>query len=318
MSDSLVNSLGWEEDPPDGEILRSRTKLGQLRIWHFPRKGITQINGKDFAGPVHHPGLYILLHNQEKKVYVGESSDLRDRLDNHNRNPPKEIGNFDQIIAIGNGRDVNHSILTENSMRLYLEKAMIHILEDGGILTPINKMKEEPKMTAASETIGKRLQEELHFVLQKLGFAIKLIKSLVPIEVISDEALLTMLAAKGYRIEKTKRDQIILQDGTPIFVRPGTKPRKSEPGWHITLRSKPRELLNQEKGALAISRGYGYLIDAVTLKKWLGENLWPMKAGKEAIDVYADLDQEKLFYHTDYQPLDLKPFILTNLEKKIQ
>jgi hypothetical protein len=179
-------------------------------------------------------------------------------------------------------------------------------------------MKEEPRMTAASQTIGERLQEELQFVLLKLGLAAPSKKITSPSGPITDEQLKTLLEAKGHQIEKTKRDQIILRGGLRLFVRPGTKPRKSEPGWHITLRTKPRDVLNQERGALIIARGYGYMVDAISLKKWLGDNLWPIKTGKEAIDIYADLDQEKLYYHTDYEPLDLKPCILTDLEKKIK
>ncbi|GAI11804.1 unnamed protein product, partial [marine sediment metagenome] len=75
----MDNSLGWEEDPPDGDIIRARTKLGQLRIWYFPRSGVSQVNGKDFAGPIAHPGLYILVNTQDKISYIGESSDLRKR-----------------------------------------------------------------------------------------------------------------------------------------------------------------------------------------------------------------------------------------------
>jgi hypothetical protein len=176
-------------------------------------------------------------------------------------------------------------------------------------------MKEEPKMSAASQTIGERLQVELRFVLVKLGLARLMSKITTPSEEITDEKLIQLVEAKGHKVEKRKRDQIIVENCQQLFVRPGTKPRKSELGWHITLRTKPRDLLNQEKGALLISRGYGYLIDASALKQWLGDNLWPIKPGKEAIDIYADLEQERLYYHTDYTPLDLEPYRLTDLSK---
>jgi len=32
---------GWEEDPPDNDLIRARTKLGQLRLWHFTKEGFS-------------------------------------------------------------------------------------------------------------------------------------------------------------------------------------------------------------------------------------------------------------------------------------
>lgn len=314
----MASEFGWEEDPADGDISRARTKLGQLRVWRFPRLGISQINGKDFAGPTHHPGLYVLVNKQKNEAYVGESIDLRKRLDEHNKSPPKELGEWTDTITLGDGRSYYQSILTENSMRQYLEKALIRLITECGALHPVNKMREEPKMSAASQTIAERLQIELRFVLAKLGLARLVSKSAVPSEEIADDKLTQLIEAKGHKVEKRKRDQIIVENCQPMFVRPGTKPRKTELGWHITLRTKPRDILNQGKGALVISRGYGYLVDSAVLKKWLGDNLWPIKPGKEAIDIYADLEQEKLYYHTDYSPLGLEPYRLTDLSKQVK
>ncbi len=311
----MASQFGWEEDPPDGDILRARTKLGQLRVWRFPRQGISQINGKDFAGPTHHPGLYILVNEPKKEGYAGESIDLRKRLDDHNKSPPKELGEWTETITLGDGRGYYQSILTETTMRLYLEKALIKLVNECGALQLVNKMKEEPKMSAASQTIAERLEIELRFVLAKLGLAKQTTKTLTPMDEITDDKLIELIEAKGHRVQRTKRDQIIGDYGLPFFKRPGTKPRKSEPGWHVTLRTKPRDMLNQGKGFLVISRGCGYLIDSVTLKQWLGENLWPIKPGKEAIDIYADLEKEKLYYHIDYAPLELESFRLTDLGK---
>ncbi|GAI52039.1 unnamed protein product, partial [marine sediment metagenome] len=122
----------------------------------------------------------------------------------------------------------------------------------------INEVKEEPKMSASSQTIGQKLEGELQFVLMKLGLVkhVQIIKVLT--DLIPEERLLNLLASKEYQATETKRDQIIV-NGQPFFKRPGTKPRKTESGWHITLRTKPRDILYQGKGALVISRGRGYI-----------------------------------------------------------
>lgn len=66
----MDDGYGWEEDPPDGSIVRLKTKLGQLRVWRFPRDSLDQINGKDFAGGIEHPGLYILTKESDSKLML--------------------------------------------------------------------------------------------------------------------------------------------------------------------------------------------------------------------------------------------------------
>jgi hypothetical protein len=306
----MAEGYGWEEDPSDGSIIRSRTKLGQFRVWRFPRDSLDQINGKDFAGGIEHPGLYILTKESEPKAYVGESSALRKRLQDHTKNGPKELPDWTDVTVLSDGRSIYQSMLTDANQRLFLEKSIIRHLSESGLLTPVNHQTEEPKLTAAIETIASRLDEELLFVLVKLGMALPSTKKKVPTAELSRDELTRLLTGKKKRVEKIARDQWRVK-GESFYFRPGTKPRKTERGWHITLRVKPRETLFQEKGGLMIPRGRGYLIPAKALKDWLGPKLWPIEAGKEAIDIYADLDEEKLWNLAGFPTLDLSKYRLS-------
>lgn len=307
-----MTDYGWEEDPPDDDgITRLRTKLGQLRVWKFARESLEQVNGKDLAGGIAHPGLYLLVDENEAKVYIGESSDIRKRLKDHDKGVKEQLSNWDTIYVLSDGRNHFQSIFTESTLREYMEKSTIKHVSDAGILKHINKQEEVPKMTVALETLAGRLNEELLFVLSKLGLArIAIVKKKVSTAEIGQAELKDLLARKGLIVDKIVRDKFLI-GGMPYFSRPGTKPRKTEPGWHITLRAAPRKAIHEGKGALVISRGRGYLISAVEIQTWLKDNLWPMKAAKEAIDIYADLEAEKLYYHMDYPPLELEKFRLS-------
>jgi predicted GIY-YIG superfamily endonuclease len=308
-----MERYGWEEDPLDAQnIIRARTKLGQLRVWKFPREVTTKINGLDFAGAMDHPGLYILLNGGGKSIYVGETGDLKTRLNTHNKTPPKELTDWHQVVVLNDGRNYAQSIFTDQTLRLFLEKKLIRLIETSGLFKPVNRVKEEPKMSMATKSVAEKTWEELALVLTKLGLAID-----GPVEIINEDELSVdnikaiLSYMKDMKPDKIVRDQFIIS-GIPFFYRPGTAPRTSEKGWHITLRIKPRESLGEGKGGLIINRGKGYLIEAEKMKEWLGQKLWPIEKGKEAIDLYADLHNEKLFAVKDHPPLDLKPFRLSD------
>ena len=175
MNSQVEGSLGWEADPPDEDILRARTKLGRLRIWHLPRTGLPQINGKDFAGTLAHRDLYILVNDSTKEAYTGESSYLRKRLSDYDKSSSEELKDSSSMLVIGDGRGHYQSMFTESTLRPYFEKVAIKQISSAGILRPVNKMKEEPKMSVAVQTVAQRLEDELQFVFAKLGIALPVV-----------------------------------------------------------------------------------------------------------------------------------------------
>ena len=269
-----------------------------------------QVNGKDFAGELTHPGLYILTENGQSKAYVGESSDLKQRLRIHSQKGPKELPNWTEVTVIGDGRSYYQSILTETTLRLFFEKATVQHLKDGGILQPVNKQIDPPKMTVAAETVATLLDDELVFVLVDLGIASRTAKKTAPAMPIKDGDLTKGLAGKGWNVQKTGRYEWKMND-EPWFKSEGTKPRTNEKGWHITFGITRSEDLSKGKGGLIISRGRGYAIPAKALVEWLKDKLWSEKGAKEKTEVYADLNNEILWHRNDYPTLDLKEYRLT-------
>jgi hypothetical protein len=303
-----MDGYGWEEDPPDGLVTRARTKLGQLRVWQFGKEGITQINGLDFAGPMEHPGIYLLYDEEQHRAYVGETGNLSDRLKAHLRGGPGEFRTWDEVIVINDGRNYAQSVFTDGTLRGYLEKAVVRQLNEMGHYKPVNTVTEPPLLSVATKVIAENLEKELLFVLDKLDFVTGVVP-IVPDKEIPDEEVKTLLDAAGHPVAKVSRDQWLVNN-EPYFLRPGTKPRRGERGWHITLRLKPRQTLASGKGALLIPRGRGYSIPAADLQNWLHDELGTIREGKEAIDIYADLRAEQLLYKVDFPPLDLTHYRL--------
>jgi GIY-YIG catalytic domain len=307
-----LDRFGWDTDPVDADgIVRSRTKTGQLRVWRFPRSSLGQVNGKDFAGELTHPGLYILTEEGQTKAYVGESGDLKKRLRDHSQKGPKELPNWTDITVIGDGRSFYQSIFTEVTMRLSMEKAIIQHLKEGGILQPVNTQTDPPRMSVGFETVASALDDELVHVLTSLGITKPVAKRKeAPSEPVRDADLKKLLVTRKMTVQRTGKYEWEVDNET-WFVSAGTKPRPREKGWHITFGITRSEDLSKGKGGLIVSRGRGYVVPAKELAKWLKDNLWSASGKKEKTEVYADLNGERLWHRNDYPTLDLNPFRLT-------
>ena len=166
-------------------------------------------------------------------------------------------------------------------------------------------------MSVGFETVASALDDELVHVLTNLGLTRPIPKRKeAPSEPIKEPDLKRLLANKKMKVQGTGKYEWKVDDET-WFVSGGTKPRPREKGWHITFGITRSEDLSKGKGGLIVSRGRGYLIPAKMLSEWLKENLWSNKGAKEKTEVYADLNEEKLWHRNDYEILDLNPFRLT-------
>ncbi len=290
---------GWEEDPPDKGLIRARTKLGQLRLWRFPREGVKRVNGLDFAGPLEHPGLYILYDRNTRQAYVGETSDLRGRLETHYQKGPKELKDWTDAIVINDGRSYAQSIF-RSDVRSYLEKRLISHISSGGIYQVVNKVRGEPRLDVGTKVLAEKLDEELLFVLEKIGFAKILPKMIVPEDYVSVDDVKSMLEAKGYKCKLGEKEGIV--DGERAYIRPGSKKRK---GWQITIRGKFIQDARSGKGYLIVNRGNCFLIPLAKLKDWLGNKLNTVTR-----DIYIRLDEKMVYCTKDLEPLDISEFQL--------
>ena len=88
--------LGFQSLPENGlKIVRSRTLLGNMRLWEIPRSEQALETVVEEIGRSPIPGLYVLLDERaEKRAYIGQTEDIRARLLNHIRAPEDKIRNY--------------------------------------------------------------------------------------------------------------------------------------------------------------------------------------------------------------------------------
>jgi len=121
------NGIGYHEDPKNSNgIIRARTTK-QIRSWQIPRsiKALEKLN--DEMGNIPFPGNYILFDRM--KVYIGEASNIYDRLKSHIKNPVDKIKNWDNALILNDGRPATQSDFNDTVVRLAIELYLIRLLK---------------------------------------------------------------------------------------------------------------------------------------------------------------------------------------------
>ena len=121
------NSIGFYEEPRNGNgIVRSRTTL-QIRSWDIPRtqKALERFNTE--IGKSEFPGIYMLF--AKHKVYVGEAKSLYARIKTHTAIPDDKITDWDRAIIINDGRPATQSDFNDTVIRRALEVYLIRLLK---------------------------------------------------------------------------------------------------------------------------------------------------------------------------------------------
>jgi len=114
-------------------------------------------------------GLYLLINSDKNKIYVGESSDIKIRANNHKK--PKELmdDGFDRMILLWDGRPNTISHFGNETFRKILEKKCIKLFNEHSTYDLYNTIKGQKKMdkniTIASSV--DRFLDELNFLLPK-------------------------------------------------------------------------------------------------------------------------------------------------------
>ena len=109
------------------------------------------------------PGLYLLIDSDKKKIYIGESSNVKERANNH---PKIE---FDKMILLWDGRHNKTSHFGNETFRKTLEKKCIKLFKKQSSYYVINTIEEPKKMdeNIIIKSSVNRFSEELEFLLQK-------------------------------------------------------------------------------------------------------------------------------------------------------
>ena len=285
--------FGYMDNPANGlGIIRSRTLLGNLRLWDIPRceEALDIIINEIGHSPI--PGLYLLFDEKSKIVYIGQSENLKNRLTTHITSPDEKIKNWDRAIIINDARNASQSDLNDENIRLILETYLVKLFK-------INRYKvttasiRKPSLSATQKTLTNSFKVEIILLLTRKSKITKILTERGDDEVYNDEVL-KKLKSKGYKIEKWGKIEAIV-NGQKTFLRPGSNKSK---GWQVTFRgNKPdsfKTCLEKGKGYLLIPRGPILLIPLNELRDFiLGNDKEAFK--RDTIDVFVRFDEEKIF-----------------------
>ncbi len=126
-------------------------------------KNLEAVKGFDISG------LYLLINSDKNKIYVGESSDIKIRANNHKK--PKELmdDGFDRMILLWDGRPNTISHFGNETFRKTLEKKCIKLFYEHSTYALYNTIKRQKKMdkNITIKFSVDRFSEELDFLLRK-------------------------------------------------------------------------------------------------------------------------------------------------------
>ena len=274
--------IGYHEDPKNSNgIIRARTTK-QIRSWQIPRsiKALEKLNEE--MGKIASPGNYILFDRM--KVYIGEASNIYDRLRTHIKNPEDKIKNWDSALILNDGRPAAQSDFNDTVVRLALELHLIRLFKANkyrvtsqGRQTTLNPIQKQ--------TVSSLLQELNHFLLKKNIISKALEEE--GLEEIFEDELKKLLTDQGKRIQKWTAYEAIV-DGQKAYIRPGSlKPK----GWQITFRDRFLNSLQKGDGYLLVSRDGVLLIRLRTVRQVVKDK---SAYQQNTIDVYILFTSEKI------------------------
>jgi hypothetical protein len=274
--------IGYHEDPKNSNgIIRARTTK-QIRSWQIPRsiKALEKLNEE--MGKIAFPGNYILFDRM--KVYIGEASNIYDRLRTHIKNPEDKIKNWDSALILNDGRPAAQSDFNDTVVRLALELHLIRLFKANkyrvtsqGRQTTLNPIQKQ--------TVSSLLQELNHFLLKKNIISKALEEE--GLEEIFEDELKKLLTDQGKRIQKWTAYEAVV-DGQKAYIRPGSlKPK----GWQITFRDRFLNSLQKGDGYLLVSRDGVLLIPLRTVRQVVKDK---SAYQQNTIDVYILFTSEKI------------------------
>lgn len=213
--------IGYHEDPKNSNgIIRARTTK-QIRSWQIPRsiKALEKLNEE--MGKIAFPGNYILFDRM--KVYIGEASNIYDRLRTHIKNPEDKIKNWDSALILNDGRPAAQSDFNDTVVRLALELHLIRLFKANKYRV-ISQGRQTTLNPIQKQTVSSLLQELNHFLLKKNIISKALEEE--GLEEIFEDELKKLLTDQGKRIQKWTAYEAIV-DGQRLISDPVASSRKA-------------------------------------------------------------------------------------------
>jgi hypothetical protein len=303
---------GYQENPKNGlGIVRARTQLGNLRLWDIPReeRALDLVVSEISSTSV--PGLYLLFEdNNSKKVYIGQTENLKSRLSTHIRIPEGKIKNWHRAIIINDGRGALQSDLNDENVRLLLENYLVELFKVNGYQM-VTSSSRQPSLSPTQLLLANTFKDEMNILLTRKSKITKLLTGRGDDEVYNDEVR-KALQNKGYKINNWGKKEAIINN-QKVFIRPGSsKPH----GWQITFRGqKPdsfKDRLSRGEGILIVPRGPILAIPLSTIQNFI-LFVDPDALNRDTIDIFFRFDLPKIVAVYKNKELDVTEYTIRQI-----
>ncbi len=291
--------FAYQSFPADERgVIRARTD-NQLRLIDIPREIIREVIEEHF-GKLNFSGLYLLLHHTKKKVYVGQASNLRERIVNQHDKDDKSLKDWDQVVLLTDGRPSIFSDMSDETVRLELENYSNNLFTEYGIYKSSTKSTRKPEISFTQSHFAEKYKKELAFVFFNFGLIKQMPIVLDEYEnVLKLDSLVKKLKRKFKTVEITKNKKSIHTiDGKTTELRPTMlrtdKGSKKKQGWQITVRGSFKKLVDGKKdGYFVYARGEGLVFSFKELCEIIGD-----RAKFDTTDLYFKFTPDnKIFLH---------------------
>lgn len=284
-------NLGFQSLPENGlKIVRSRTLLGNLRLWEIPRseQALETIAEEIGRSPI--PGLYVLLDERaEKRAYIGQTEDIRTRLFTHIRTPEDKIQQWQLAFIFNDGRSAAQSDLNDENIRLTLENYLVDLFKINKyrVVTSSTRL---PSLSPPQVILCNAFKEEINILLFNRGRITRFLRGRLDDEVFLDDAR-KLLVRKGHQIQQWGEKYAIIDDGQPVIIRPGSEKPK---GWQVTFRgSKSLAQLKAGNGYLLMNRGGLVLLPLHEVRKLI-LSVDAEAFQRDTIDIFLRFEEDRI------------------------
>lgn len=299
--------FGYLDNPANGlGIIRARTLVGNLRLWDIPRseQALDIVINEIGSSPM--PCLYMLFDERStKKVYIGQTENLKSRLSHHIKSPEEKIKNWSRALIINDGRNATQSDINDENIRLTLENYLVQLFKINKYMV-VTSASRKPSLSSTQKTLANTFKDEIIVLLTRKTKITKVLTEKGDDEVYNDEVK-KILERRGYKIDKWGKVEASINK-KPTFLRAGSsKPN----GWQVTFRgSKPdsfKTKLKNQNGYLLMPRGPVILIPLEKIAKHI--NKVNKKAfDRDTIDVFIRFDEDKIVLVYKREELDITKF----------
>jgi hypothetical protein len=302
--------FGYLDNPANGlGIVRARTLIGNIRIWDIPKseEALNIVINEIGQSPI--PGLYLLFDEKSgKKVYVGQSENLKARIQSHIYHPLEKLQKWDRAILINDARNAPQSDFNDENIRLTLENYLVNLFKINrySVLT-INSRK--PSLSATQTTLIKTFQAEIIVLLTRKAKITRTISEKGDNEVYNDEVR-RLLEKRGFNVTEWGKIEAEI-NRKRAFIRPGSKKPK---GWQVTFRGNKKNsfksMLEKGDGFLLMPRGPVLLIPLDCIRNMVIE-FENTAFEPDTIDVFVRFDSEKISLVYKNSEIDVSKFALS-------